>query len=414
MNLTPRLLFSLTAAVSAVGCAGYESAAPETTLGADEITSVQHSSVKRQSIGNCWAYAFASWMESTNMRATGVERNFSESYISYWHAFEAITGGLRGTKYQTGGSYEKAADLVSKYGVVDEGTFAPAEGSLEMSAMQKAAEAAINASLASGALSVQSARANRALVRAELNRAFGLSPAVVSKLDSTFGADASRPLTATAATLGIFRTASIPAATTRASTGAVVRTTLAGLIGSGSSWDRSGPNAFQRVDMPYDGRSRRAFWKRVQKALHHKAPAVVEWHVDFNALTTDSKFSLQQLQSRGPGRAGGHMVVAHDYQARTATGRLFAAGVDVTNPSDFDTLLRNDTKVEFLRVKNSWGANRPDRWSTSAIGGYHDLYLDYLQAELTTCEELPNGDPDLSNCDGTDTGLSAIYLPAGY
>ena len=108
------------------------------------------------------------------------------------------------------------------------------------------------------------------------------------------------------------------------------------------------------------------------------------------------------------------MVVAHDYQARSATGRVFSAGLDVTSAADFSTLLRTDTKVEFLRVKNSWGAYRPDRWSSSALGGYHDLNVDYLQADLPTCEELPNGDPDLTHCNGTDTGLSAIYLPAGY
>jgi len=45
-----------------------------------EITDVLHSEVERQSIGNCWIYAQASWIESMNLSATGDEMDVAQSY----------------------------------------------------------------------------------------------------------------------------------------------------------------------------------------------------------------------------------------------------------------------------------------------------------------------------------------------
>src|SRR5262245_12219215 len=44
----------------------------EAGQGTDNITDVNHTDVERQSIGNCWLYAHASWIESMNLSATGV------------------------------------------------------------------------------------------------------------------------------------------------------------------------------------------------------------------------------------------------------------------------------------------------------------------------------------------------------
>src|SRR5688572_13571362 len=59
----------------------------------DDITSIPQSSVKRQSIGNCWAYATASWVESLHLDATGKQLNVSESWMTYWHWFDQIVSG---------------------------------------------------------------------------------------------------------------------------------------------------------------------------------------------------------------------------------------------------------------------------------------------------------------------------------
>lgn len=408
---------------AAAGCASpaLETGDSQTFQGADEIRTVDQSIVKRQSIGNCWVYAVIGWVESLEKRETGVEQNYSESYISYWHWFEQITGGeVYGTELQTGGHFSEGADLLDNYGLMKEGDFIYGERKDEMSTRQKTALAAIGDSLKNGALKTEEARRDRALVRAELDKAFGLTATMRRRLDATFGRDVSKTLktgATPAASARIVSPKNIAVATTRASDGTVVHAKLSELIGqNGSGWWRSGPLAFTRVDMPSASSPARmrAFWKRVQRSIHDQAPVVVEWYVDFNALTSSAVFSKQQLTARGPGNQGGHMVVAHDYQARLADGTLYAAGVDVTDPAALNSLLRDDTSIEFLRVKNSWGAYRPDRWIDAPIMGYHDLNRDYLEGDIKTCKELPSGGPDLTQCNGSRKGLSAVYLPAGY
>ena len=58
----------------------------------DNVTDIKNSAVKNQSIGNCWVYATVGWAESLHLTHTGTELNLSESYVSYWHWFEEITG----------------------------------------------------------------------------------------------------------------------------------------------------------------------------------------------------------------------------------------------------------------------------------------------------------------------------------
>ena len=74
----------------AAGC----SAAPgiDGALGDNEnpIVDVPHTDVERQSIGNCWIYAHATWAESMNKAATGRDFDISQSYWTYWHWFDQI------------------------------------------------------------------------------------------------------------------------------------------------------------------------------------------------------------------------------------------------------------------------------------------------------------------------------------
>ena len=62
----------------AVGCSADQSedgveTGDETGSSTDDITQVNHSKVKRQSIGNCWLYATTSWVEALNKAATNQE-----------------------------------------------------------------------------------------------------------------------------------------------------------------------------------------------------------------------------------------------------------------------------------------------------------------------------------------------------
>jgi hypothetical protein len=409
------------ASVTTVGCAAdqaEEGTSDEDTGSAvDDITQVEHSKVKRQSIGNCWLYAVTSWAEALNKAATGAEKNTSESWLTYWHWYEQLANGRASAEISTGGSYGTGADLINRYGIVMEGDFIAGEAEAEMSARQSSALNTVNASLKSGALKDAVARRDKALIRRELDAAWGLDAAVVTRINNVFGAavtrtiDKSATASSKAAANKIIRAKDFPAQLKDPTTGAKVNVSLQDAIGqsSGGWWaPREGKFAWNEVNYPSDARGRRQFWIRVQKALHDGQPVVTSWKVDFNALSSKSVFSYDELQRRGPGKQGGHMTVMHDYQAEVPGLGLLKAGEPAT-PEQMTKALAEGTKIQFVRVKNSWGGIRPDRWNEAAIPGYHDLELKYLDGPIKECSES-----EPTNCSGGVTPLWDVVLPAGY
>jgi hypothetical protein len=173
----------------------------------------------------------------------------------------------------------------------------------------------------------------------------------------------------------------------------------------------------------YSPSDKRPFLLRVQNALHSAQPVIITWFVDFNALENRDNprrgsFSLTTLKEFGPGHQGGHMTVLEDYQAKLPDGRLLEAGktLDPKKPADAAVLrsaLDPKTDIQFLRVKNSWGASRVDRSFAPGMPGYHDLYLDYLNGPVKRCAEK-NGETDTSNCPSDHTPLQNVVLPPGF
>lgn len=394
-------------------CAAQDLGDDETGASTDNITQLDNTQVKRQSIGNCWIYATHSWVESMNKRATGVDANLSESYMTYWHWFEQIANDGWNDEISTGGSYSVAAGLIERYGMIAEGEFISSEAEAEMSGTQKTALAAINLSLKEGALKEASARRDRALVRAELDKAFGLPAEKIAQLDKVFGKAVTKTIDKSYKSrktgTPILRAKDIPVAVPNATTHQAQNLTLLDAIGTGS-WRRSGPNAFQELNYPRSEAERRDIQIRIQRALHDGAPVIVSWAVDFNALTSDSKFSKQEVERRGPGRQGGHMTIITDYQVKLKDSTVLEAGKSDYSPAQLEGALRTDSSVEFFRVKNSWGSLRPDRWQTG--NGYHDLMMDYLNGPIKKCAEV-NGTSDPNNC-SPQTPWWDLLLPAGY
>lgn len=380
-------------------------------------TAEAQSKVKRQSIGNCWLYATASWVEGMNKRTGAEEMNISESYLTYWHWFEQIANGGSATEISTGGSYAVATGLIDRYGIMKEGDFLPGESTMEMSAAQARAETYINNSLKNGALKERSARQNRETVRAELNKAFGVDAKRQERMNRVFGRAVTRTIDKSYVSrrsgYEVIRAKDIPVSVPSATTHESTTITLKDAIGDGSTWSRSGEFAFQEIRFPYSASGYRAFQQRVQRALHDGAIPVMSWKVDFNALTNDSRFSLAELQKNGPGingRQGGHMVVINDYQALLPNGQKLLAGVDAT-AEQREAALGNDVTIEFFRIKNSWGADRPDRWQNAAVLGYHDLEWSYLVGPIPDC------DHDATSADQCTAGGKAwwdVVLPQGY
>ncbi len=410
------------AAASAVGCASASSVDPASTddgsgSSTDDITSVNESAVKRQSIGNCWLYATTSWLEALNKAATNDEKNTSESWLTYWHWYEQLANGHASGEIETGGGFATAANLIARYGITLEKDFIKVEADAEMSARQSSALDAANASLKSGALKDAVASRDKKAIRKALDAAWQLDAATVKRMNAVFGEGVDKTLDRSyvqnAPGNGIIRAQDFAARLKDPQTGQFVNVTLADAIGTGGAFGpRQGKLAFNSAYYPADATGRRAFWKRIQKALHDQLPVMISWKVDFNALTSDSHFSLDQLKARGPGRHGGHMTLAHDYQADVPGIGILKAGEQAT-PAQMEKALADGTKIIFLRVKNSWGGIRPDRWETAGISGYHDLDMAYLNGPIKDCpgEDAPT---DAAMCVGTVVPLGDAVFPAGY
>jgi len=402
------LSFSLFLALSTfgAGCAA-ESSGSATTNDENEIVDVPQTDVERQSIGNCWLYSHASWIESMHLSATGVKFDVSQSYWTYWHWFDQVAGGFT-DKISTGGNWQTANNIVRKYGLMAEADFIRADTTQEMSTKQKQALEAMNASLKSGALADPAARRDKKILRAELDKAWGLTPEQSAELNKVFGDNVTKTLDRSASAAG---SKIIPAKSF-----AVQFTT-----GPGTAPRKSTLDVAQATWRQTFFNGSRQFYQRVQRALHDRQPIIITWFVDFNALANDGPkkggFNIETLDEKGSGSQGGHMTLLEDYEATLADGTVLKAGVTLDPTKDAALLARAlepSTKIEFLRVKNSWGTSRPDRAFAPGMPGYHDLYVNYLNASIPQCEEKADGTTDTENCPFNTTPLQNVVLPPGY
>ncbi len=411
------LLASLLTFPTGLVAAGCSSAGESTGAGEDDVTNVKQSSVKDQSTENCWTYASMGWAESLYETATGKNIDLSESYVTYWHWYEQITAGaVSGGVIEEGGSWGEAADLMLKYGVMATKDFVPQDATKELSDRQTVAVKAINEALKSGDLRTGAARRDRAKVRQVLDKAWQLTPEVTAALDATFGADVSKTLATAGATASkmVQRPADLPVKLKNPSTKRTDTVTLADALGTHKSAadqeHRNGTFAWNDVAYPRTKQARRDFLKRVQRALADGNPVVVNWEVDFNALTADGKFLEPPAK---PGSQGGHVVLAVDYQVENVPGfGTLPAGVVETRPAALEAALADQAIVTFIRIKNSWGTTYHPLPAPAAAGD-HDLYLKYLNGPIQECDQDANGNSKPGTCVKA-IPFESVVLPAGY
>ncbi len=399
--------------VGAFGCAAPSDQGPVAT-GSDDIVDVPQTDVERQSIGTTWLYAHASWVASMHQAASGESFDVSPSYWTYWHWFDQIAGGAA-TTISTGGNWATANGIVKKYGLAHESAFVVNGAITDMGARQAAALAAVNASLTSGALSMRGARSDKALVRRELDRAWGLDASVSAMLDRVFGADVSRSFSSTTSPADpsgtdVQRAVDFAVAYSSTPGGGVMQHHLDEAM-----------RDFRQVY--YVGVDRRSFQIRVQQALADAQPVLLTWFVDFNALEDRDNgrlgsFNLATLTELGSGLQGGHTTLIDGYQAKLADGREVTPDqkLDPANPEDkalLDTALLPSTQVELFRVKNAWGSAHPERAFAPGMPSYDDLRFDYLDGPVKKCV-VRNGTTDPTSCPTTTTPLQNVVLPPGY
>lgn len=350
-----------------------------------QTVDIDHTPVKWQSIGNCWAYSHLGWIESLIKKGTGESYNFSETYLTYRHFEEQLLLNRPLEEIQTGGSFYRTRYLLQKYGLLLEGQFIPEEAEQSKSYIQAQAVSRINQSLQNGLLKTD--RSPRS-IRRELNMAFGLS-------EDDF---------ATRTQFIRFPKDIL----TQVSNDSQI--TLENHLVSWMEvrWDPDLGHI--PADLPAEAsvlsRSRKNLLTRVKKALNKGYPVIMNWFVDFNALNQDGIFNLETLRQNGIGSQGLHSTVMEDYVVK---GSHPENGVDFQTPEGETSPTIKEWAAEFgllqyVVIKNSWGgAERLDRPSYSRFGekGYARLESSYLFAWL----------PDSEQSGSPQTAITSFILP---
>jgi hypothetical protein len=345
------------------------------------VTHVEHTKVKRQSIGNCWIYAQATWLESLVKSASGEEIDVSESYWTWWHWYDQVVNS-RITEIQTGGWWYTSARILSRRGWLAEEDFIASEAGTEMSLAQSRAESYINNQLQKGGTLEKRADRTPENVRAVLDQAFGTDMEAAEKIARS----------ASDTIVAIYENGDQVSAEDALFGPRDVR------------WQQvSFPRVYGKNTEPTEQqvKARESLLRRVRQALNDNEPVVMTMMIDFNALNTENQtFEASTLAEVGVmGTQGGHMVVLNDYVVDNAPG-YGHIGEGEVSPEMKEAALDGD--IVHFQAKNSWGTNRPER-------GLTDGYTRFDWAYLTNQLEWKYGESSSHY-----TTLTNFVLPAGY
>lgn len=448
------LALGITPAATILAC----SAGGSTNTNSDDVTSVENTDVKSQAIGNCWLYATAGWAESLHKGATGDDVNLSEAYWNYWYWYEQLTGGTitlpkqaddygwESPKVTQGGWWGLGAELIRRYGFMNETDFIPEVD--DRADRHKQAVDAINQSLSRGALSTPASRRDARLVRDELNKAWQLPTETIAALEAVFpvppapaqtdapdadsiddggvtdgGAAALPPppvpfvdladRTITSAVVHAPQELAVLAADGRHNV------TLADVVGrkveNSKVGDgvREGDEAWSELRYTWDaseiGQARRAaFLKNLRNVLNQRLAVPLAWVIS-NAAK-DGTYRNEGLTDWSLG--GLHESLLVDYEIENVPG-FGTLRVDEreTRPDALEATLSDGATPTFFRIKNSWGTERV--WSEEELRqygmrqeadadgglkskpnylpskpGYNDLYMDFLDRSTTYGEKV--------------------------
>jgi hypothetical protein len=153
--------------------------------------------------------------------------------------------------------------------------------------------------------------------------------------------------------------------------------------------------------------------RRAMRAMNAGYPVVLNWFVDFNAMTPEGVFDLKKLQEAGVGRQGYHSTVLEDYLAKgfdPVTNTYFETPEGEVSDLMKTAAVSYGALTSFI-TKNSWGGSeRIDRSSYFRDGekGYHKLQADYLFAFI------PQYNEETQAFEGFTTGINSLIVPPGF
>lgn len=406
----------------------------DTRQSTDDVTDIPETPVRnQQDTGNCWLYSTLGWVESLEYsalihkgladpsNAKTAPAHFSPAYLDYWDWHWKITHGAVkhrsaanvSDELDSGGSWGQAADIIARHGLMRTQRFLGSGASLDAS-VATSALAAMTKSLTKGALATAAARKDGALVRHELDRAFGLGKAVSAELTAAFGADGAGSFAdgsaSRTAAADVIPPDGLEVLLPRRDADPELHALSDALgVAAGDDPDqRQGEMAWSVASFePSAPAATREYFRRIQRALHAGAPLPLSWYVASNG-DPDGNGTYTAIPA-GPADAddsGAHLTLLDDYQVSDVPGYgTLAAGVPASAEEE-QAALDDAARIVFLRVRNSWGKHV----STNRGDGHDDLYVEYLTGTLRVC---PKGKPNSKDCT-SEVPLEDVALPAGF
>lgn len=334
-----------------------------------KISDIPQTPVKDQSIGNCWAYAVTSWIESMHLMETGNKIDLSETYISYWASYINLLQDTEAETLQTGGGWELARRIILEYGWMLEKDFNPADD------IQQNAEKYINKQLKSGGHLY--------------GKASRTPDNIIKELDAAFQVDglAAKKKAAEAKDLVIGKRGTFKLTLKRALQTVFFKWSSVSFPQEKGAQTVSNQTIQRRAEMI----------KRIQKAINDHMPIVISFEVAFGLKGDDNHFTMKNYKDNDPkslGSTGRHMAVITDYVVDDVPGVGTIGEGEVANDLKVKAL---DGKVRYFKIKNSWGDEGPSK-------GFYYLHLDYLSTNVPW--------PHANN--QKYSALRDIILPPGY
>lgn len=344
------------------------------------VTDIKHTEIKAQSIGNCWLYASAAWVESLHFTATNSQINISESYWMYWDWYNELLEHPYSQSISIGGYFGDARRLIEKYDYMLEKDFIEEEAYAIVSKRQEEAEIYMNQVLAPGGELNGPNTRNPASIKKHLDRAFGVK---MDRLSSKVR----------------------PADKLQVGKNDQGMISLKDLV-------TKGEHAWVQVEFPYISKNtvnhqyildrQKEIMTRVLKAMNDGYPVVINLVINKKGLDkATSSFKGELLDGPGPeGDTGGHIVIADDYVVDHVPGHGTLAEGDMSPEIKEAALLGT---LRYIKAKNSWGI--PDENPDG--DGYFKFDADYL----TKTHEFRN---PMTGRINLRSGLQSVILPPGY
>ncbi|NRA65923.1 MAG: hypothetical protein HRU19_15655 [Pseudobacteriovorax sp.] len=361
-----------------------------------DAVDIPNTSIKHQSIDNCWVYATVGWIESLHMRSGLGSQNFSETYLMYRY-FQDQLVFTTPSRIETAGLWVRAKHIVKKFGLMYERDFIAEEADSRQSARQEEALDFVNNKLRD-----QSFRDQLVSLSGDQRVRF-----VQDMLDQAFAVQYRE-----------FSTKVIPADSiilknskgdNISLTKEIDRWHLEFHNRSLFAWDDAGLSVSDLPALPPSGltQDQKDLQVKVIKALNRKDPVILEWFIDFNARDQRGVFSLESIIDKEPGRQGYHQTVIEDYVADIidpVTGRVIkTVGEGQASRQDLKALEENG-RLKYLIVKNSWGVDSVS-YTVGGDKGFHRIDASYLFGWMKKT--------DVNRLVPADTGLRGFILPRG-